>query len=96
MSKRNMKAKKRNLSVPLLAAADGLMLIVARVLFALRGNSNSAGGNGIPDIKVSPEVIDYGDVKLDTPLTFQIAISNDGDGTLRIEDEPYLEVLEGC
>lgn len=96
MSKKQKKTNKRSNSIPLLALAGGIVLVVAGVLFAMQGRRSPAEGNGIPDIDVSPGMIEYGDVKLDTPLTFKIDVTNKGDGTLRIEDEPYLEVLEGC
>jgi hypothetical protein len=95
MSKKQQKTRKQKITMPLLALIGGLLLIVAGVLFALQGRGNQ-NGSGTPDIAVSQEQIDYGEVKLDTPLTFQIEVANTGDGTLRIEKEPYLEVLEGC
>jgi len=45
---------------------------------------------------VDQEVIDYGDVKLETNLTFAVKVTNTGDGTLRFREEPYIEVREGC
>ena len=72
-----------------------MVLVTAGLLFALLDRGN-LGSDGTPNIAVKPERIDFGDIKLDTPLTFQIEVANTGDGTLRFEDEPYLEVLEGC
>lgn len=95
MSKTPKKAKRRSVSIPLLALAGGIVLIVAGMLFTLQGTGGSEG-DGVPDIAISPATIDYGDIKLDTPLTFQIEVANQGGETLRIEGEPYLEVLEGC
>lgn len=95
MSKKTRKSQKQSPRWSLLAVIGGLLLIGGAALFILLGNGDQGEG-GTPDIAVAPEQIDYGDVKLDTPLTFKIEIANTGDGTLRLEQEPYLEVLEGC
>ena len=69
----------------------GILLTVAAFFFA-----NQSGGGGTPSIAVDQQIIDYGDVKFDTPKTFAIKITNTGDGTLRFTQLPYIEILEGC
>ncbi len=78
----------------------GALLLAAAIWFA---NTNTAPVNpdlievrGQPRLKVDREVIDYGDVKLNTNLTFTITLTNVGDKTLRITETPYIEVREGC
>lgn len=73
----------------LLAALGGLMLLTAIYMF-------SSLDRGTPVVSVDQELIDYGEVKLDTPLTFSVVVTNTGDGVLRFGDKPYLEVREGC
>ena len=90
MSKKKYKRTKQRKSFPwLLAALGGLLLIAAAVLL---GNRES----GTPVASVDQELIDFGEVKLDTPLTFSFVVTNTGDGILRFKESPYLEVLEGC
>ena len=95
MSKKQRKQKqKQNSKFPLLfMVLGGVLLIVAAFYF-----SNKAGGNdeGTPSIAVDQQKIDYGDVKLGVEKTFAIKVTNTGDGTLRFQEEPYIEVLEGC
>ena len=79
----------------------GILLIVAAFLFANKtGGSHAAisnsDGTGTPSIAVDQEKIDYGYVKFGTNETFKIKVTNNGDGLLRFEDKPYVEVLEGC
>lgn len=70
----------------------GVLLVAAAIIFAVRGGD----GGGTPALAVDQEVIDYGDVKLDTQLTFSVTLTNAGDGVLRIREDPYIEVVEGC
>ena len=70
-----------------------LLVIAAAILFINRGDEN---GGGIPAIAVDTELIDYGDVKLDESRAFSVAVSNTGNGTLRFQEKPYIEVREGC
>ena len=51
---------------------------------------------GTPRIVVDQQKIDYGYVKLDEPRSFKIVVTNTGDGVLRFNEKPYIEVLEGC
>lgn len=84
-------------SLPLIALISGAVILLgAVVIFSLQPGSNDQAADGTPAIAVDQERIDYGDVKLDTPLTFKIKVTNTGDGELRFSQEPFIEVIEGC
>ena len=51
---------------------------------------------GAPKASVSEEWIDYGDVRLGTNVETVFHVSNVGDETLYILDEPRVEVIQGC
>ena len=89
MSKRGRRNESR---FPLPVIALGGVLLIAAAIILL---SQNAGG-GTPQLAVDPQQSDYGDVKLETELTFEIRVTNQGDGTLRFKEAPYIEVLEGC
>ena len=92
MSKKFKRQRQRkNLSWPLVTFG-GILLIVAAFFFANQGG----GGGGTPSIAVDQQKIDYGDQHFGTNLTFTIKVTNTGDGTLRFEEDPYIEVVEGC
>lgn len=89
--KKYQKQKKKN--VPwLFLALGGLLLAAAAVIFTRQGG----GGGGTPSIAVDQEKIDYGDQHFGTNLTFEIKVTNTGTGNLRFEEQPYVEVVEGC
>ena len=77
----------------LIIAAGGLLLALAGFLF-LRPAAPEETGN--PQIAVDQEKIDYGYVKFGETRQFRIAVTNTGDGVLRFEKTPYVEVVEGC
>lgn len=77
------------------------VLLVASAVFILMRNANRIYPDlvevqGRPAVKVDQEVIDYGYVRLNTNLTFDIKVTNVGDKTLQFSETPYVEVLEGC
>jgi hypothetical protein len=45
---------------------------------------------------VDKEQVDLGDVKLNQPVEVTFQITNVGDKTLRFEEQPYIDVVEGC
>ena len=90
MSK-NKKQRRREIPLPLVVFG-GILIIVAVILYARQGS----GGGGTPAIAVDQQRIDYGDVKFNDPRTFAIKVSNIGDGVLRFQEEPYIQVMEGC
>lgn len=90
MTKKNRKSPS---SPPLPLITLGLVLIIAAAFILLIQNY---GAGGSPILKVDKQTIEYGDVKLDTELTFEFNVTNSGDGVLRFKEQPYIEVLEGC
>ncbi|RCK77091.1 MAG: hypothetical protein ANABAC_3516 [Anaerolineae bacterium] len=90
MSRNNRnKAPKRNFLLPLLLLG-AVMLALAAFLFVQQM------GAGTPVLVVDPERIDFGDVRYNTPLSFTITVTNQGSGTLRFTEQPYIEVRQGC
>ena len=95
MAKKSQKYRKQNpkRNTPwLLVVLGGGLLLLAAVLFATR----SGDGSGTPAIAVDQQKIDYGYVKFGETKSFEVKITNSGDGTLRFKEQPYIEVLEGC
>jgi hypothetical protein len=90
--KNRQRPQKKAIS-PLILLTGGGLLLIAAALFIAFGNGD---GGGTPALAVDQEVIEYGDVKFETDLTFAIKVTNTGDGTLRFKEEPYIEVREGC
>ncbi len=78
---------------PLPVVALGVVLLIAAgMIYLLQARVNG----GAPSIAVDKQTIDYGDVKLNTDLSFEIKVTNRGTGVLRFKEKPYIEVLEGC
>jgi len=98
MSKKpHSKSQQSRFSLPLAAViAGGVVLIFAALLVTMGRRDGGTGTGGAPAIAVDQERIDFGDVKLDTPLTFRIQVTNNGDGALRFKEKPTIEVVEGC
>jgi len=98
MSKKVRRKQKQTISTPVfILMIGGALLLAAGIIFGLQsiGNGNDSGG-GTPALAVDQEVIQYGDVKINVPITFAIKVTNNGDGTLRFKEEPYIEVRDGC
>lgn len=90
---RGKRSRKKNVPWLVIIFGGVLLLVAGWLVFANRSGDN---GGGTPDIAVDPESIDYGDLALGTNLTFEIEVTNRGDGVLRFEEEPYIEIVEGC
>jgi hypothetical protein len=96
MSKKIRRKQKKTVSTPVfILMIGGALLLAAGIIFGLQSIGGDDGG-GTPALAVDQEVIQYGDVKFNVPLTFAIKVTNNGDGTLRFAEEPYIEVREGC
>lgn len=85
--------------MPALLGLGGLAFLVLAVLALRGGNSDSKATievNGAPSVKVDKEQVDLGDVKLGRTVEVTFKITNVGDQTLRFNEQPYIEVVEGC
>ena len=100
MSKKNYKNRKKlqkekeakRLMIGLVSG--GLILIAAALFFAF--GSSGDDNDGTPVLAIEQELIDYGEVKVNTDINFEIKVANTGDGTLRFKEVPYIEVRDGC
>ena len=95
-SKPKAQPKRNSLPLWLLLLGVGLVLVA---LFALWNNNQqkrSVQGSGEPKLEVDQEEIDYGDVKLGTPVKTDVRVTNVGGQPLRFTEAPYIEVKEGC
>jgi LEA14-like dessication related protein len=70
----------------------GVILVIIAGNSIIRGN----GAQGVPALVVDNEEINLGEIKLDTPVSFTITVTNQGDGNLQFLKDPYIEVVEGC
>jgi len=93
-SKKNSKAKQSK--KPLIWLVSGGIFLIAAALFMAFGGSSDDSDGGTPIVAVDQEVIEYGDQHFGTNLTFEIKVTNTGDGTLKFKEEPYIQVREGC
>ena len=92
--RRKQKVQKKTISTPVfILMIGGALLLAAGIIFGLQ---RIGGEGGTPALAVDQEVIEYGDVKFNVPLTFAIKVTNTGDGTLRFKEQPYIEVRDGC
>ncbi|MBI5960045.1 MAG: hypothetical protein HY866_14995 [Chloroflexi bacterium] len=89
----------------------GALLVLGAAAIMLRSNDKDATSQpdsimpdlsftpaviGAPRVSVSQDYIDYGDVKLGTPVTTTFDVQNTGDLPLTILGEPRVELIEGC
>ena len=93
-SKRRSKAKQSK--KPLIWLVSGGIFLIAAALFMAFGGSSDGDESGTPVLAVDQEIIEYGDQHFGTNLTFEIKVTNTGDGTLKFKEEPYIQVREGC
>jgi hypothetical protein len=83
---------------PILLAAAGLVLLLVAFL-AWRGLNPPKAEiqvSGRPSLQVDKERVDLGDVRLGQTVEVSFEVSNVGDQTLHFNEEPYIEVVEGC
>ena len=84
--------------LPILVALGGVLL-VGLAFLALRDKSAPGAAievTGAPSLKVDKEKVDLGDVKLGKAVEVSFQLTNVGDKTLRFDEQPYIEVVEGC
>jgi hypothetical protein len=80
--------------------AAGLVLVAAAAY--LIGSSGGKAApveievSGAPRLQVDREQVDLGDVRLGQTVEVAFEVANSGDQTLVFEEDPYVEVVEGC
>jgi len=93
------KAQPKQNLLPLWLTLLGIGLVLV-AFFVFWNNSRQQKANiqvtGAPRLQVDQEVIDYGDVKLGTPVKTDVRVTNIGDQPLRFTEAPFIEIKEGC
>jgi len=99
--RQELRDKQRQRNTLIMLIAGGLLLLasgftITKNMLANRADPSLIEVRGQPSLKVDQELIDFGDVKLNTNLTFELQLTNVGDQPLKISDPPFVEVKEGC
>ena len=97
--KKRTSTKKNSRFGPLFLALGGLALLAIALLVAAlarpRGDYNPEFTGG-PKLQVDQQQVDFGDVRLGTPVSASFTLTNIGDRPLRFTEQPWIEVKEGC
>jgi hypothetical protein len=83
----------------LLATLAAALLVVGGAVLLWPRNSQPSVApqvTGAPRVAVSQEVVDYGDVKINSSVETVFRVQNVGDQPLRILGEPQVELVQGC
>ena len=97
---RSLKKTRRRLPLPLWIALAGLAALATALLvdFDIGGRKVdfTPKVQGAAAVAVDNEKIDYGDIRLGTPVKTEFRVTNIGSEVLRFSKTPYVEVKEGC
>ncbi len=76
----------------------GVPLIVIASFLVFRGPvpEGEPDITGTAHLVADKHTIDLGAVRLGQTVAVHFELRNDGDGTLRFQESPYVEVVEGC
>ena len=94
MSRKHRSRHARRPNFPWVLMAGGALLLALAAFLLAKPAAPEETGN--PQLAVDQQKIDYGYVKFGETRQFRIAVTNTGDGVLRFEKKPYVEVVEGC
>jgi hypothetical protein len=108
-SKRKAPASQPNIGLMRVFIALGSMValaLAAILVWSIAGGANSRNTSeatsiipavtGAPRLKSDRDIIEIGDVKLGQTVQAVFELTNVGDQPLRVSDDPYIEVVEGC
>lgn len=97
---RQVQKKSSRRYLPLWIALGGVLALVTALLVDFGTTSPDENASqewdGSPALVVDREEVNYGDVKLGTPVTTEFLVTNNGTGELRFSEKPYVEIREGC
>jgi hypothetical protein len=79
----------------------GGVVLVGLAFIFLRGRPASQSlasieVHGAPSLKVDQEQVDLGDVKLGRTVQVAFRLTNVGDQPLLFQEQPYIELVQGC
>ncbi len=93
------KAQPKQSLLPIWLTLAGLAMVIFAG-WALVGNKPQPKAGiqvtGAPRLQIDQDKIDHGQVKLGTPITDTVRVTNIGDQPLSFSEAPYIEVKEGC
>ena len=96
-SKRRRQPPRRT---PIWIVVGGVLLLLAAAGMTLaawwRPARVAPEVTGAPALRASPENTDLGDVRLGRQMQVDFRVTNVGDQPLRLAEEPWIEVVEGC
>jgi hypothetical protein len=97
--KRPPQARKKPSSTLWIAGAilGGALLILGIMLLSNQPGNYTPQVVGAPNMVLSQEVVDYGEVRVNTPVQAVFRVKNTGSEVLQLLDaEPRVELVEGC
>lgn len=99
-AKRRKKKQNRGMN-PLLVVVGGLILLIAALAVSVFNSGSSSvkapiAVTGSPALKVDKDRVDLGDIPLGKTVEVSFTLTNVGDKTLELKEEPYVEIKEGC
>jgi hypothetical protein len=91
-------APKGKLSLAWFAVVAAFALIITGTIVLARPSQNAgaASAGGGPKAAVDRDKLDFGKVKMNTPVTATFKLKNEGSAALQILGEPQVRVVEGC
>jgi len=95
---RKKKNQKKQKNFPWVISILGIALLASALGFALKKPTEpyTPEVTGAAAIQVDKQVVDLGDIRLGKWVNATFQVTNVGDQPLRLSQEPYVEVKEGC
>jgi hypothetical protein len=97
-SRKKKKQKKQKKPFPWVISILGIALIGSALGFALKKPAEpyTPEVTGAAAIQVDKQVVDLGDIRLGKWVNATFQVNNVGDQPLRLTQQPYVEVKQGC
>lgn len=90
------RAKRTSRSIPWHWVVVGAAILFIGIGVGVIWQPFTAEETGTPRLALEQTVVDEGYLQYDTPVRSAFRLENVGDGTLRILDQPEVELVEGC